>query len=205
MAYLIPGTIAKGAYNTAMRAAAGALLLLSGCSYSLEGDIREARARIRHLERQIPPESPLWIFEGPDRFEAFLQDDGDSIPEFLQRHVLRKLAGQGLPAVQGEFDWEACRQDPAAFRGKAWRIGGLVGDLRPEPVAGLPAATSGALFDEGRRVVLFQVAEKPEVLVLREDSVTLAGIFVQWIEYGSRSGARVTAPLFLGKSLRRTL
>ena len=49
--------------------AAGLALVLGGCSYSLEGDIDGLRAEIVDIERKIPPEAPLWIFDGPDRFD----------------------------------------------------------------------------------------------------------------------------------------
>ena len=45
------------------------------------------------LQRKIPPESPLWIFEGPDRFDSFLADYDPGVPEFLYHHLLKKLNG----------------------------------------------------------------------------------------------------------------
>src|SRR5438067_12994765 len=67
--------------------------LLGGCSYSLQSDLADARAEIVDLQRKIPPESPLWIFEGPDRFDSFLADYDPGVPEFLYHHLLKKLNG----------------------------------------------------------------------------------------------------------------
>jgi hypothetical protein len=190
-----------------------ALLLLSGCAYSLQDDLAETRLRIRELERSIPPESPLWIAEGPDRFDAFIQDDTAEVPEHVHHHVLWTLSrsdpAEAERASAGRFDFEACRRDPAAFRGRFWRVEGLVGDLRPEPVPHprrpLPGAHAGALFDDAGRILLFHLAEKPEVLTLRVDHAALTGLFVQWVSYTSRSGRPVSAPFFIGPVMRRIL
>lgn len=199
-------------YNLPMRAGT-LLLLLGGCSYTLENDLSEARAQIRSLQAQIPPASPLWISEGPDRFDAFTEDGSASVPRHIHEHVLWKLSELSPAAaellVQGAFDYEACRKDPGVFRGKFWRVNGLIGDLRPGPVEHprhpVAGAHSGALFDEARRAVLFHVAEKPDVLTLHEDTVMLGAVFVQWVDYTSKSGRVVSAPYFIGKLLRRTL
>jgi hypothetical protein len=186
-----------------------ALLLLAGCGTSLHDDLSGVRAEIRELQARIPPEAPLWIFEGPDRFDRFTEDGADSVPGHVRDHVLWRLTSGPEPVAEGSFDWDAARRDPAAFRGKAWRFGGVIGDLRPEPVGDarhrVPAAHAGACFDERLRLHLFHVAEKPEVLTLREDSVVLTALFVQWVEIETRSGRRVSAPYFLGRHVRRTL
>jgi hypothetical protein len=187
--------------------------LLGGCSYSLENDIGDARAQIVDLERKIPPESPLWIFEGPDRFDAFLVDYDPGVPEFLYDHLLRKLDAMSQEEIdaqsKGEFDLDACSRDPALYRGKIWRVHGVIGEFHAEPVDHphhpVPVAHAGVFFDANARPVLFQVTRKPDVLTLREDSVETRAVFVKWIEYTSRSGRLVTAPFFIGKTLRRYL
>ena len=188
-------------------------LLLGGCSYSLKGDIDGARAEIVELKGRIPPESPLWIHDGPDRFDAFVPDYGAGIPEFLYHHLLRKLNAMSDSEVdglsQGDFDLDGCLRDPALYRGKVWRVQGVIGELHAEPVSD-PAhpvrlAHAGVLFDSSMRPVLFHVTQKPEVLTLRQDTVETRAVFVTWIEYTTRSGKTVRAPLLIGKTLRRYL
>jgi hypothetical protein len=190
-----------------------ALPLLGSCSYSLQSDIEGARAEIVDLKKKIPPESPLWIFEGPDKFDSFLPDYDPGVPEFLYLHVLRRLHAmpdaeiEGL--VKGDFDLDECSRDPHLFRGKVWRVHGVIGELHAEPVADprhpVRMAHAGVFFDSSTRPFLFHVVQKPEVLTLREDVVETCAIFVKWIEYKSRSGKLITAPFFIGKTLRRYL
>jgi len=193
-----------------------ALLLaatLSGCSYSLDRDIVNARAEIVDLKRKIPPESPLWIFEGPDRFDAFVPDYDPGIPEFLYHHLLRRLDAMSEADLEGmskgEFDLDECSRDPHLFRGKIWRVHGLIGELHTEPVADathpVKLAHAGVFFDSRTRPFLFHVTRKPEVLTLRDDMVETRAIFVKWIEYTTKSGKLITAPFFIGKTLRRYL
>lgn len=198
-----------------MRAAAWALSwpLLGACSYSLVGEVEHVRTEIHHLERRIPPESPLWISEGPDRFDPFIEDYTDRMPDFIYHHLLRKLHAMRPEEVEAQagrdFDREACEKDPAAFRGKFWRVNGVVGDLHPEPVGDpklpLRAVHAGIFFDPRMRPVYFHVVQKPDVLRLREDSVELKALFIKMVEYTTKSGRRVTAPFFIGKVLRRYL
>ena len=187
--------------------------LLAGCSYSLQTDIDSARAEITDLRRRLPPESPLWIFEGPDRFDAFLTDGDPGVPDFLYHHLLRRLDAMTDAEIdgqaKGDFDYEECSRDPAHFRGKIWRVHGVVADLHTEPISD-PAhpvrmAHAGTFFDPAPRPFLFHVTAKPEVLTLRRDVVETRAIFIKWIEYTSRSGRLVTAPFFIGKTLRRYL
>ena len=189
------------------------LPLLGACSYSLRSDIEGARAEIFDLQKKIPPESPLWIFEGPDKFDSFLPDYDPGVPDFLYHHVLRRLNAmsdaeiEGM--VKGKFDLDECSRDPHLFRGKIWRVHGLIGELHAEPVTDpkhpVKMAHAGVFFDASSRPFLFHVAQKPEVLTLREDVVETCAIFVKWIEYKSKSGKLVTAPFFIGKTLRRYL
>src|SRR6185295_1210088 len=187
--------------------------LLGGCSYSLQSDLDGARAEIGELRRKIPPESPLWIFEGPDRFDAFVADYDPGVPEFLYHHLLKKLNGMSNEEIDGlssgDFDLDECSRDPGLFRGKIWRVHGVIGELHGEPVSDpkhpVKTAHAGVFFDASTRPFLFHVTQKPEVLTLRQDAVETRAIFVKWIEYKSRSGRLVTAPFFIGKTLRRYL
>lgn len=190
-----------------------ALPFLAGCSYSLEGDLADARAQIVDLEHKLPPECPLWISEGPDRFDAFIVDYDPGVPDFLYYHLLRRIDALSDAELehllQGDFDREACLRDPALYRGKFWRVHGVIADLHAEPVEDprqpVRLAHAGVCFDAATRPILFHVTRKPEVLTLRQDVVETDALFVKWIEYKSRSGQTVVAPLFIGKTLRRYL
>ena len=197
-----------------MKTAKAALLglLCAGCSYSLDGDIDGLRAEIVDIEQKIPPEAPLWIFDGPDRFDQWVDDRTPRVPDFLYLHLVRKLHGMDareMDARAGVFDAAAAMEDPGRFRGRFWRIEGLVAELHAEPIRDpkSPVAMihAGVFFDPERRPVLFHVVQKPDVLRLREDTVETTALFLKNVEYLSRSGRRVTAPLFIGKALRRTL
>jgi len=197
----------------AVRIALLAAAALGGCSYSLDRDIVNARAEIVDLQGKIPPESPLWIFEGPDRFDSLLTDYDLGVPDFLYHHLLRRLNAMSDAEVdalaKGDFDLEECSRDPHLFRGKIWRIHGMIGELHAEPIADakhpVKLAHAGVFFDSSTRPFLFHVTQKPDVLTLREDLVEIRAIFVKWIEYKTRSGRLVTAPFFIGKTLRRYL
>jgi hypothetical protein len=190
-----------------------AVALPGGCSYSLQSDIVDARAEIKDLQGKIPPESPLWIFEGPDRFDAFLPDYDPGVPEFLYHHLLKKLNAMSDAEIdaqsKGDFDLDECSRDPGLFRGKIWRVHGVIGELHAEPLADakhpVKLAHAGVFFDSSTRPFMFHVTAKPEVLTLRQDVVETRAIFIKWIEYKSRSGRIVTAPFFIGKTLRRYL
>lgn len=189
------------------------LLPLLGCSYSLDGQIAQTRAEIVRLERSIPPESPLWVHDGPDNFDQFIEDDTPRVPDFIYHHLLRKLKGMSVSEVEalssGRFDWDACLKDPATFRGRIFRTHGVIGRLESLPVAEAtcPVKTvhEGILFDARRRPVRVHIVEKPDVVILREDTVETVAVFVKLIEYTSVAGQRVTAPFFVGKVLRRYL
>jgi hypothetical protein len=187
--------------------------LLGGCSHSLESDLADTRAQIVELQKKIPPESPLWIFEGPDRFDSFLTDSDPGIPDFLYHHLLRKLDGLSDEEIdgqsQGDFDFEECAKDPGLFRGKIWRVHGVIGELHTEPVMNpkvpIQVAHAGVFFASSLKPVIFHVTRKPEILILRQDAVETRAIFVKWIDYKSRSGRAITAPFFVGKTLRHYL
>jgi hypothetical protein len=190
-----------------------AVPLLGGCAYSLQSDLSDARAEIVDLQRKIPPESPLWIFEGPDKFDSFIVDYDPGVPEFLYHHLLKKLNGMSDADLdgqsKGDFDLEDCARDPGLYRGKVWRVHGVIGELHAESIADpkhpVKLAHAGVFFDSSTRPFLFHVTQKPEVVTLRQDVVETQALFVKWIEYKSRSGRQVTAPLFIGKTLRRYL
>jgi hypothetical protein len=190
-----------------------AILLLAGCSTTLDGEILDLRAEITRLERTVPPEAPIWISEGPDAFDRVIDDYSGRVPDYIYDHILRKLNALKPEEVdalsKGDFDRSRCLTGPDDYRGRFWRVRGVVGDIRAEdsrdPGAPVRRVYSGILFDGRARPILFHVIQKPEVLTLREDTVETRAIFVKMIEYTTRSGHRVTAPFLIGKTLRRYL
>lgn len=190
-----------------------AVLLPGACSYSLDTEILEIRAEIDQLEKSLPPEAPIWISEGPDRFDLVIEDHSDRVPDYIYHHVLRKLqamkAAEADPPAAGDFDRAACEADPSRFRGRFWRIRGLVGDLRAETSPGRDCPVSrvyvAVLFDARSRPALVHVLQKPEILTLGEDHAESKALFIKILQYTTRSGRRIEAPLFIGRSLRRFL
>ena len=177
-----------------------AVPFLGSCSYSLNPDIVEARADIRELQGKIPPDS-------------FVTDYDLGVPDFLYHHLLKRLNAMSDAEIdaqaKGDFDLDECSRDPAQFRGKIWRVHGVIGELHAEmitdPKHPVKMAHAGVFYDSSPRPFLFHVAAKPEVLTLKRDVVETRALFVKWIEYTSKSGRLVTAPLFIGKTLRRYL
>lgn len=200
-------------YSPIVRRSIALLALLSSCSYSLDADRQALRAEIVALERKIPADAPLWVHDGPDNFNQWIEDDSPRVPDFIYLHLLRKLHGMSSAELErlarGPLDWDALDNDPDQARGRVFRAHGVIGDLHGETVddARHPVRTvhAGIFFDRGRRPVIFHVVDKPDVLVLREDTVETTAVFVKMIEYTSASGRQVRAPLLVGKSLRRTL
>lgn len=193
--------------------ASAAFLLLASCMYGLQGEIQNVRLEIARMERQLPPEAPLWIHEGPDRFDRFLEDYTPRVPDFIYVHLVRKLHALGPAEAeglsQGPFDAGACAADPVKFRGRTWKVGGVIAEFHAEPLeddrSPVRQVHSGVLFDGAGRPILFHVIRKPEVLSLREDHVELHGVFVKMIEYTTHSGRRIAAPFFVANTLRRFL
>jgi len=187
--------------------------LLCGCTHSLDADIAGTRAEIVELQKNVPPEAPLWIFEGPDRFDQVLTDGEPGIPDYLYHHLLKKLDGWSDEEIdgqsKGDFDFEEAAKDPGLFRRKIWRVHGVIGELHTEPIhhpkVPVAMAHAGVLFDSSLKPVLFHVTRKPEILTLRQDAVETRAVFVKWIDYKSKSGRTITAPFFVGKTLRRYL
>jgi len=187
--------------------------LLCGCTHSLDADIAGTRAEIVELQKNVPPEAPLWIFEGPDRFDQVLTDGEPGIPDYLYHHLLKKLDGWSDEEIdgqsKGDFDFEEAAKDPGLFRGRIWRVHGVIGELHTEPIhqpkVPVAMAHAGVLFDSSLKPVLFHVTRKPEILTLRQDAVETRAVFVKWIDYKSKSGRTITAPFFVGKTLRRYL
>lgn len=191
--------------------AALALLLDGSCSYSLEVATETVRAERVALEKSLPADAPLWVSEGPDRFDPYLDDHSFRIPDFIYLHLVRKLHAL-TPAEtdalsQGDLDVAAALKEPARFRGRVWRSSGLIAELHTEPVGdrAVPRAHAGIFFTGKMQPVIFHVIEKPDVLTLREDHVETRGIFVKLIEYPTKAGGTAVAPLIVGKTLRRIL
>ena len=200
-------------YCGAVRVAALLLLPLLASCYSLEGEIAGVRAEIVDLQKKIPSDAALWVHDGPDNFDQFIEDDTPRVPDFIYLHLLKKFNSMSDAEVEalarGPLDWDACAADQAAHRGRVFRAHGVIGELHTERVEDakhpVRMVHAGLLFEKGRRPVLFHVVRKPDVLVLREDTVETAALFVKIIEYTTASGKRISAPFVVGRVLRRYL
>jgi capsid protein len=194
-------------------AALAIVLLGGGCARSVDDEILGVRAEIAHLQKTIPADRPIWISEGPENFDQFVEDFSERIPEYIYQHVVRKLDRMKTDEVdslsQGDFNLAACEAEPAKFRGRFWRVSGVIAEIHTEtpddPGSPVRMVHAGVFFDDRMRPVMFHVVQKPEVLTLREDLVETRALFVKFIEYTTRSGRRVVAPFFIGKVLRRFL
>ena len=189
------------------------LLPLGACTPSLKRDINRLRTEIIQIEESIPPHSPLWIFEGPKRFDRFVDDNSTAVPDFIYLHIVRKIhemSAADFDALSvGRLDPSAAKENPALFRGKVWEFGGLIADLRaeiiPDPKFPLKETHAGILFDDQDRPILFHLVNKPPVLTIDRDQVELRGLFVKMIRVRTKSGRIIVAPFLIGKVLRRFL
>ncbi len=189
-----------------------ALLLLAaglcGCKSSFESELAGLRAEIVRLQGTVPPESPLWITDGPNAFDRHIEDFSPGVPDFIYNHVVRKLAQMKYEdigkALQGSFPPDEAFKDPANLRGRFWKVHGTVANLEPLQVAdrslGVATVYSGVLFMEGRPI-LFHVVDKPEVAYIGQDVFEVNGIFVKILSYTARNGRKVDAPFFLGRRM----
>lgn len=198
------------------------LFLLSGCTPSLHSELARIRAEIEELERTLPDDAPLWItaaelardptLDPDDLFEKHLQDHTPSVPDFIYYHVLEKLSKmtdeEVLRQSSGDFPYASALADPASCRGRIWRLAGTVSSFRLEPVED-PAGSvrevyAGAAYIDREEPVLFHVIHKPDVLYLNQDTVEFHGVFLKLISVGPPD-RRLSAPLFLAKSLKKFL
>jgi len=189
-----------------------ALTLLVSCAQrGFRGGLEEIRAEIQALERSIPPEAPLWPDKGENAFNRYIEDYTPRIPDFVYDHVSVKLSGMTEAEiddlVQPKFDLEELTSNPTAARGKVWRVSGHIANLTAQKYAveGKDATREvfqGAIFIEGKPV-LFHLVRKPDVVYLGTDEVDFSGVFVKILTYQSTSGATVSAPFFMAKSLRK--
>lgn len=190
-----------------MRILGLALAFLAGCR-TIHDDLAELRAEITRLERDVPPDAPLWIDDGPNAFALFLEDFSPRIPDFVYNHVaatLAKMPDADIRAqVKGAFSVPECLEDPSRFRGRFWKIHGPIGNLEPQPVGerglGFAETFSGVLFMDGRPV-LFHLIEKPEVAFIGEDVVQADAIFLKIVRYRARNGRDIDAPFLMGRRM----
>lgn len=196
-----------------MRAALSLILpLLAGCFRpTLESELGNLRAEIEDLERSVPPEAPLWIYDGESAFDPFIEDRSSRVPDFIYNHLVRKLAGWKAAEfereAEGRFDIDDALRRPEAFRGRIWTVSGTVAAMKPLPHrdSRLPdrdAVYQGAVFS-GRQPILFHLVEKPDVVYLGSDDVEFTGVFVMLLGYRARDGEDRSAPFFVAKSLRK--
>ncbi len=183
-------------------------LLLAGCGRNLNDDLADLRAEITQLEKELPPESPLWIADGPYAFDKYLDDFTPGVPDYIYNHLAKKLGQMKNEEIasqsQGLLSPDALFKDPAPLRGKFWTIRGTIANLEPQPVAdralGRREVYSGVLFMEGRPV-LFHVLDKPDVAFIGQDVMEAHAIFLKIVSYTARNGRKVDAPFLLARRL----
>jgi hypothetical protein len=184
--------------------------LLTACGSTFESDYAALRAEIQGLEREMPADEPLWITEGPNRFEPHIEDYTLGVPGFIHLHVARSLlkmkSSEIAELVKGVLPVQDALRDPASVRGRFWKATGTIGNLEPLPVndaaLGVKTIYAGALFMDGRPV-LFHVMEKSDVVTLGQDVVEVDGIFVKVLSYTTDDGRLVEAPFLMGRRVGR--
>lgn len=161
---------------------------------------------------QVAADAPVWVSEGENAFDQFVRDDDAQVPDFIYDHVARRLGERKDESIRAEtregFDPAKCLADPAAFRGRFWRVAGRIVRVWPEPLdAGAPVSRvfAGVFYPEKGFPVFFHVIEKPDALELLKDTVEIDGLFVKVIRYTTPSGRTVTAPFFMARSVRRLM
>jgi hypothetical protein len=185
-----------------------ALLAMTACGRNLNDDLAELRTEITQLEKELPPESPLWIADGPYAFDKYLDDFTPGVPDYIYNHLVKKLGAMKNEEIagqaQGLLSTDAVFKDPAPMRGKFWTIRGTIASLEPQPVAdrgvGRRETYSGVLFMEGRPV-LFHVLDKPDVAFIGQDVMEAHAIFLKIVSYQARNGRKVDAPFLLARRL----
>ncbi|MHC4605844.1 MAG: hypothetical protein ACYTAF_02795 [Planctomycetota bacterium] len=211
----------NGSLRTLLLLAAGSLLAC-GCGPSLYGDMVRIRAQIDELEHSVtlPENAPLWIseedaaassdFSEEDVFDRYIHDGTPHVPDFVYKHVLRKLHGMTDAEVEalsgGDFPYGDGMRNPASYRGRVWRIAGTILTLRMEqitvPQTPIREVFPGVAYLGSDRPFLFHLINKPDPLHPQQDLVEVYGVFVKIITVGSR-GRRISAPLFLARSAKR--
>ena len=184
--------------------------MAAGCSTGdLSSDMAGLRTEIEQLQRDIPPEAPLWISEGENAFPKFLDDHSPRVPDFVYNHIVTKLVKGSAASFDsqaaGDFAYDACMGDPSAFRGKFWRVRMTIGVLRAQQVNPETGATDvhTGLGWINRLPVVFHCVEKPEVLRLHDDIIEFTGLFLKIHRFTAKDGSVVDAPLFLAKVVRK--
>lgn len=187
-------------------------LFLFGCQPRwLDSDLANLRAEIAEIEKEMPPQEPLWVHEGPHSFNAILEDGPSRIPSHIYNHVaskLEKLPEAELASItEKSFDLSKLVADPASHRGRVYGVQGVIAKLTPMPITdgNQPAKTtyySGAVWS-GNRPILFHSVTKPDMVWIGQDSVEFRGLFVKMITYTARNGESVQAPFFMCKSVRK--
>ncbi len=191
---------------TGMRAIRFMLLLLASCSTGdLHGDMAELRADIERMERDLPPEAPLWIADGDNAFAKHLDDFTSRVPDFIYNHIISKLS-KGTDAefsalAKSDFDYAACLKEPDLQRGTFVHVRAIIGAIKSQPcdpASGVREVHAGLAWDN-HRPVFFHLVDKPEVLTLHQDLIEFSGVFVKILRYNTKDGTVIDAPFFLAK------
>jgi len=150
----------------------------------------------------------------PTLFEGSLVDakNGDDFREtFGMRHLLfqmEKMSPEDVSKKTEMFDdYAGAIAQPDAFRGRWFRVQGLVGQLTAERLDsvfwGETDVYRGFLGQtDGSDGVVFDMLTPPPQFDLMRDVVEVDGLFYRTVRYETGSGHLVEIPYFLVKSLR---
>lgn len=187
--------------------AAFLVLALAGCRVgSLDEDIRIQREEIRRLEKDLNPETPIYIPE----FDEHLRDETSTVPGEIYGHVVRRLARMTDEEVRSRVDagleHGTILADPDRSRGAFVRVEGVIARIWTEEVRieGLEADRiyAGILFVRNRDPLLFHTFERPaEFYYLKQDLVAMDGIVLKVVDYELSGGGRMRAPFIVGRRL----
>jgi hypothetical protein len=184
------------------------LLFLAGCTQVIyEHDIRLLRERREQMQRDLPPELPLWMPE----FEKAIADHDEHIPYDIYLHVVRKLYETPDTEVEKLVETKVAaadlEDDPPAHRGRFFRLVGRVISAWVEDVRS-PRCPVERLYGvmilvQDREPVLAHVLTPPVMLDLKNDMIGIDGLFFKVIEYELKSGGRLSAPFLVARRVEK--
>jgi hypothetical protein len=182
----------------------GLLLLLAACRSVFDEEVRLRKERLE-LESRMGPRDPIYV----ERFGDYLKDRRASMPADIYHHVLGWLERLSDKEVRGRIDKSVRYSDlvdePAECRGKFVRLQGYIYTIWTEEVAARgfegDRIYAAILFVKNRDPLLVHWIEKPPLVYLKEDLVSVDGIFLKVFRYELKDGGVMEAPLVVGRRL----
>lgn len=183
-------------------------LMVSGCSSSgtMSDELDQLRAQIG--SEAPATEQPLYRPE----FNRFIDDYTPITQDFIYDYIAGRLRvateDQITDRVEGAFEYAKGLNAPAAYRGKVWKIHGTIEDIEMAHLEGDPRSSGaplymGYLLTRDHQPMAFHLTQKPEPLVVGQDSVEVEGVFVKLVRMETRSGQDIVVPFFMAKQLRK--